>query len=306
MAETGFFHTLPGPRFLQVDGDKTGNFRDVGGYRTCFGVSVKEGMAYRGTEVNGLHSISETGRYLLTEILGIRADLDLRSGKESGDLSESPLGSQVIYLPISSASYSSFLTSGQSAKIFAELAKAENYPLYFHCVWGADRTGSLAAVLLALLGVEEEDILVDFELTSFCGSGERNRRSEDFALFWDAMHHYEGDTLHEKAENLVIKEYGLTIQQISNIRSLFLYSGVTFGSQSFSARSARPGRSIYLYLNDFSEITAADIDGIPADFKADREGVSIQLPDSLSPGEVTGHLEADGTPLFFSVIVRGN
>jgi protein-tyrosine phosphatase len=36
----------------------------------------------------------------------------------------------------------------------------------FHCAAGKDRTGMVAAMLLGVLGVAEEDILDDYELTS--------------------------------------------------------------------------------------------------------------------------------------------
>ena len=42
--------------------------------------------------------------------------------------------------------------------------------VYFHCIGGADRTGTLAFLIEALLGVAESDLSQDFELTSLCGS----------------------------------------------------------------------------------------------------------------------------------------
>ena len=40
-------------------------------------------------------------------------------------------------------------------------------PVYFHCAAGRDRTGTIAALVLALLGVREGDIARDYELTYF-------------------------------------------------------------------------------------------------------------------------------------------
>ena len=42
--------------------------------------------------------------------------------------------------------------------------------VYFHCHGGADRTGTLAFLLEALLGVSESDLSKDFELTTYAGS----------------------------------------------------------------------------------------------------------------------------------------
>ena len=45
------------------------------------------------------------------------------------------------------------------------IATAGSAPLVIHCASGKDRTGLLAAVLLALLGVAADDIAADFALT---------------------------------------------------------------------------------------------------------------------------------------------
>lgn len=45
------------------------------------------------------------------------------------------------------------------------IADAGNAPVVFHCAAGKDRTGIVAALVLTLLGVSEEDIVADFALT---------------------------------------------------------------------------------------------------------------------------------------------
>jgi protein-tyrosine phosphatase len=45
------------------------------------------------------------------------------------------------------------------------IAEPANHPLVFHCAVGKDRTGMLAAILLNLLGVEEDDIIHDYTLS---------------------------------------------------------------------------------------------------------------------------------------------
>ena len=47
--------------------------------------------------------------------------------------------------------------------------------VYFHCAGGADRTGTLAFLIEALLGVSESDLSKDYELTTFDGSNKRLR-----------------------------------------------------------------------------------------------------------------------------------
>ena len=45
--------------------------------------------------------------------------------------------------------------------------------MYFHCAGGADRTGTLAFLIEALVGVSENDLSKDYELTTFGPSNTR-------------------------------------------------------------------------------------------------------------------------------------
>jgi hypothetical protein len=46
------------------------------------------------------------------------------------------------------------------------IADPENHPLVFHCNAGKDRSGILAAIILGVLGVADEDIIEDYTLTA--------------------------------------------------------------------------------------------------------------------------------------------
>ena len=53
------------------------------------------------------------------------------------------------------------------AENFRLFCRRENYPIYFHCIGGADRTGSLAYVLNGVLGVPRHDLETDWEETFY-------------------------------------------------------------------------------------------------------------------------------------------
>ena len=63
--------------------------------------------------------------------------------------------------------------------MFERVADPVNHPLVFHCTAGSDRTGALAAVLLSVLGVDDETILDDYELTD--GTAPRTASPEPLA-----------------------------------------------------------------------------------------------------------------------------
>lgn len=220
-AEGTFTTSDLGPRVILAEGIH--NVRDLGGWTTLSGKKVRQGMLFRGSEMNGKHEIELTpaGRKVLAEELGIRTDLDLRSRGEALEITESPIGSgtRLVFHPI--GAYKSAFTSQKYAPIFALFADAENYPIYFHCWGGADRAGTIAFLVNALLGVPEEKLIADYEFTSFSVIGIRSRNSELFQEFWTKLQEFEGETLAEKTEKYLLS-IGVTAGQIQSIREIML------------------------------------------------------------------------------------
>ena len=70
-------------------------------------------------------------------------------------------------VPFLAQRYEEMLDDGAAALAGAleVLADAEAYPAVFHCAAGKDRTGVLAAVILGLLGVDDDTIATDYGLS---------------------------------------------------------------------------------------------------------------------------------------------
>jgi protein-tyrosine phosphatase len=64
---------------------------------------------------------------------------------------------EIVSLPSALSAYREFFTA---------IAQDAHRPALFHCTTGKDRTGWAAAAALLLLGVPEEDVLYDYELTN--------------------------------------------------------------------------------------------------------------------------------------------
>jgi hypothetical protein len=64
----------------------------------------------------------------------------------------------------------------------------DNRIVYFHCIWGADRTGALAMLLNGLLGVTLDQLYKDYELTSFSKAGIRAKEGLDSKLYYLAQY----------------------------------------------------------------------------------------------------------------------
>lgn len=161
------------------------NFRDLGGYRAADGRAVRWRRLFR-SDAPG--NMSETDERKAREELGIVTVIDLREPAivERGGVASFVEPESLHHIPLlndaevrdyadrrrnvpSTGWYLEILRSAGSAdgvpRAFSLLAEPSNYPLVFHCSVGKDRAGVLAAVVLGALGIDDEQILQDFEVS---------------------------------------------------------------------------------------------------------------------------------------------
>ena len=170
------------------------NFRDLGGYATEDGHTVRWGMLYRS---DNLSQLTDADLAKLHE-LGIKLVCDFRSAEEKAEEPDR-LPAQdppaVAELPIFDESFSPaefkkrllrgdlgdldlrqaltdanrlFATrfAGQYKAMFERITRPEYLPAVVHCTAGKDRAGFASAVTLRTLGVPEEIVYEDFLLTN--------------------------------------------------------------------------------------------------------------------------------------------
>jgi len=142
-------------------------------------------------------------------------------------MTESPLGEGVQFVNRSSSAYRHIVekdakkTMAENFRLFCDRA---NYPVYFHCIAGADRTGSLAYVLNGLLGVAKEDLERDWESTfSPATSADKPLGSRSCSHFDRAFAKYgkKGDSLQKRIE-LYLLDCGVTPEEIEKFKGIML------------------------------------------------------------------------------------
>lgn len=163
------------------------NFRDLGGYRAADGRRLRWRRVFRS---DSLHRMTHADRERLVA-MGRWVVIDLRSKEEIADFGRLPpetpgiewahrpliasmsLRSRPVGRPAGEESgadqagegYFRILGDGRMAtSILSLIADAED-PVVFHCTSGKDRTGIVAAMILALLGVPDDTIAADYVLT---------------------------------------------------------------------------------------------------------------------------------------------
>lgn len=210
----GSFQTEAGPRLMNISG--LVNVRDLGGWLTTDGKTVKQGLLYRGCELDGM---VESGFKLTAEgleqmnALGIKTDFDLRHEGENVLAGEHYYYDAIQY-------EHAFSDAGREAvrRLFADLADPANYPAYLHCTYGADRTGTMCYLLLGLLGVEDVDLKRDYELTAMYYGYVSPAQMDAFV---QKINDLPGENTQAKVEYF-LNACGVTQAQMESIRQIFL------------------------------------------------------------------------------------
>ncbi|MFT3966553.1 MAG: tyrosine-protein phosphatase [Sphingobium sp.] len=184
----GVTQDWPRERVLPLEGGR--NFRDLGGYPTLDGRSVKWGLIFRSgsparlTQADWDHlcargvkalcdfrtsrereaepfawadteGFSYWARDYATSFAELRETM--RSGFATGEAARAGMIAGYRDLPYNQAE--------GYRRLFAHL-KAHDVPLIFNCSAGKDRAGTAAALVLSALGVPREAVLEDFTLTN--------------------------------------------------------------------------------------------------------------------------------------------
>lgn len=160
------------------------NVRDLGGYSSRFGGSVRWGRLYRGGRLDDLPAEDVD----VLRSLGLGVVYDLRTAEERHLAPDSipsvhvPLvaAERLDELPLHEVvdhdSGVQFLVDlnlrilanagAEIGSIVFTLAAGDSGAMLFHCTAGKDRTGLLAALILEVLGVSRHDVLDDYELSA--------------------------------------------------------------------------------------------------------------------------------------------
>lgn len=189
-------------RSVPLDGQS--NFRDVGGYETVDGRTIKPGILYRSGE---LHALTAADVQTL-ENLDVETVVSFLIPKEieARGADRVPEGTKEVALPIEAGGglvgeVSKARNTGDFSKVPAdlnpkfhellaeeareqyaalirEIIEADGKPLVYHCSHGIHRTGTATAIILSAVGVPWETVREDYLLSNEMRADEIEHRTE--------------------------------------------------------------------------------------------------------------------------------
>lgn len=207
-------------KHIPMDGPQ--NFRDLGGFLNQNGQMVAWNRLYR---ADGLSALSDRDMERFQK-LQIRTIVDLRGTAEQAAMPDKvPEGVAYRSCPmmredVSSPEQAAELSFAQSLKIGylemiqgnagkvgeavrAVMESLSKGAVVFHCTAGKDRTGVLAAILLLRLGVGEEDIVADYQVSHTYNTNGVNRMMETIPQFRAYLEKAGDDSmLHSHPQNI--------------------------------------------------------------------------------------------------------
>ncbi len=217
-------------RLRMIYAPSANNIRDLGGWPTIdLTKRLAYGRIFRGSELNGAHVATDYDLQVLRD-LGIDAEIDLRwnaSWDNDGvGISAFGFGSDKYYFAAANDWLAEDFTKEESQRHWREEFQLvlqtlrRGKALYFHCVWGADRTGLFSMLLEGILGMHFDAVFKNYELTSYSLAGLRLKN--DWQDRIEYINGLEGTTLRDKFENYFINTLGISKDDIDYFRSVML------------------------------------------------------------------------------------
>lgn len=211
------------------------NLRDIGGYK-CEGGHIAYGKLIRSAFLPKEMTADSENAKILTK-LGVTQEISVASEYPARNY----LGWPKAYTYSGVSCYTSIFTKITNIKAVINriVSEAKMGMTLLHCHAGADRTGSIVALILGVCGVSEGDIIKDWEFTSFSCWFNRKRISD-----WEnrpelqkespegelrqllkklkSTYGTKGQTLQQQCESYLTKKLSMTAEQIDNIKKAFI------------------------------------------------------------------------------------
>ena len=204
--------TEQAPRNLYVG--NLPNFRDMGGRTTTAGGKIKQGLIYRGAGNNFDQkgtAPDNAAKDVLLKQLKVKTEINV-ADKTGNNLTLSGTTVKNCFMDWGATPYSNLSRNAERIRqVMDILADETNYPVFYHCRIGTDRTGITGMMIGGLLGIPFNEIFQDYCFSNFAPiDGQRyanktdDKNGDDPAKYIEEIKKMPGATYQEKTYNALL------------------------------------------------------------------------------------------------------
>ena len=276
-------HTYP--RNLTIEGMT--NCRDIGGRATVDGGMIKQGLIFRTSGKNQNGAITDATKEEMLNHLKLKNEINLAGDSSSYNLN---LEGTTLFTgsrmdTSSTGGYSHISRNTEAVKNFFNfIADENNYPLFYHCRIGTDRTGICAMAINGLLGVPFNECIQDYCFSNFGKiDGQRYTHKEsdpngdDPAKYIDEILAMPGKNFQEQTYNALLS-IGISAQTLNKVINI-----LTEGNKATLPSTAKVGKGSDL-SSSVSKSSNSDYTH-PEAYYALSSGKSVEYTANLTAGE---------------------
>ena len=276
--------TEQAPRNLYVG--NMPNFRDMGGRTTYAGGKVKQGLIYRGAGNNfdqrGTAPNADAEDVMLNQ-LRLKTEINVANGTGNNiKLS----GNKVVdaFMAYGAVPYSNLArNSVRIRQVMDILADESNYPVFYHCRIGTDRTGITGFMINGLVGVPFNECVQDYGFSNFAPIDNQryphkpnDTNGDDIAKYLDELLALPGDTFQEQVY-LALRMMGVSAEKLDKIIDF-----MTEGAKAEIPAAFKVGEGDAL-TSDGNKSTSSDYKA-PATYYAMSSGKKVSFKTTTTAG----------------------
>ena len=274
-----------GPRNLKIG--EFSNCRDMGGRTTYAGGKIKQGLIYRtcGNKFDYSTQINSEGTEVMTKLMKVKTEINV-SDNTNYNVNLSGTTVKNCYMAYGATPYSNFARNAERIRqVFEILADEDNYPVYYHCRIGTDRTGITAICINGLLGVTFNETLQDYGFSNFGKIGdqrythkESDPNGDDAAKYIDEIRKMPGKNFQEQTYNALLS-IGLSAQTLNSVINI-----LTEGNKASFTTNPKIGIGDGLVANGANKSTNSNYEK-PNVYYTINSGKSVSYTETFTAGE---------------------
>ena len=201
------------------------NVRDMGGRTTYAGGKIRQGLIYRGAgnKFDNRSSVNDDCKNVLTKQLKIKTEINV-ANSTSNNLNFSGMTVKDCFMDYGATPYSNLARNAERVRqVMDILADESNYPVFYHCRIGTDRTGITGMMIGGLIGIPFNEVFQDYCFSNFAPiDGQRypNKPSDpngdDPAKYIDEILAMPGKNYQEQTYNALLS-IGVPAETLSKV-----------------------------------------------------------------------------------------